>query len=184
MTCAVLAGAVYGVASAASAPSEALSAHGAVNSQAERAVPWHDLEEFLAGLSKVILRSGGTVVVHETVETLAVTLRDRPSQAAVHDALLQLWSKKNGGKWVTKTVCGSMGYIADQPQQLTWTGDDWKKLVTDNLWTIARHSGLPAATLLNAYSNAKDKLDRLNTTWSLYQVNPPLARWYRDACRG
>jgi hypothetical protein len=79
MTCAVLACAVYGVVSAASAPSRALSAHGAVNSHAERAVPWHDLEELLTGVSKVILRSGGTVVVHETVETLAVTLRDSRS---------------------------------------------------------------------------------------------------------
>jgi hypothetical protein len=74
------------------------------------------------------------------------------------------------------------GYIRSQPQQLTWTGDDWKKLVTDNLWTIASHSGLRGATLIIAYRNAKDKLDRLNTTWNLSQVNPRLARWYWEAC--
>jgi hypothetical protein len=83
VSCTILAGAVYGVASATAAPSQDFSAHRAVNSHSERAVPWHDLTELLGGLSKLIIHAGGPVVVHETVETLTVTLRDRPSQAAV-----------------------------------------------------------------------------------------------------
>jgi hypothetical protein len=95
--------------------------------------------------------------------------------------LRKLASKQNGGKWVTQSVCGSMGYISDQPW--TWSGDDWRELLADNLLTIASHSGLRGATWANAYRNATDKLDRLNTTWDLAAVNPRLAAWYWEACR-
>jgi hypothetical protein len=76
-------------------------------------------------------------VVHDTVQTLTVTIRDNPSQAAVHDAFVKLASKKNGGKWVSETICGSMGVTSDNHLTFT-TSTDWKDFVVGNLWVVAR----------------------------------------------
>jgi hypothetical protein len=165
-------------------PTQLRSSSHAEDSTAMAGVPWHDLEDFWSLLARVAIHGGAPAVAHETIETLAVTIRDDPSREAVHTAFVELWNKPDGGRWVSTAVCGSMSALSDQNPQLSWSGDEWKKFVGDSLVTIASHSRLKGAVLAKAYSNAKNKLERLNNTWDLTQVDPQLAGWYWEACKG
>lgn len=62
-------------------------------STAGAGVPWQDLEDLVGVLTRVVIHGGVPAAAHETIERLAVTIRDSPSQTTVHTAFLHLWNK-------------------------------------------------------------------------------------------
>jgi hypothetical protein len=138
----------------------------------------------LLRLAANALRGESQYTIRATAKTVGAVLRDRSSQEQVHQHLAALFERDLAGEWVVRSVCASVAY--SDRENVTFNGTSWRYFVKDVLKEVANDVilAMPLTKWLAVIKNAEARRKHLLNTWRVSEMNPRLARWYWQACKG